>query len=91
MGVGVDEEEEEESFPHGFSYAINWFGLWCLMPLLEFELTNLVVIGTDCTCSCKSKSNYHTIMTTTAPLCHWVSIISTIILTNIIQFNEYKA
>ena len=28
-----------------------------------FELTTLVVIGTDCTCSCKS--NYH--MTTTAP------------------------
>jgi hypothetical protein len=31
-----------------------------------FELTTLVVIGTDCTCSCKSK--YHTIMATTAPL-----------------------
>jgi hypothetical protein len=30
-----------------------------------FELTTLVVIGTDCTGSCKS--NYHTIMTTTAP------------------------
>ena len=30
-----------------------------------FELTTLVVIGTDCTCSCKS--NYHTIKTTTAP------------------------
>jgi hypothetical protein len=31
----------------------------------EFELTTLVVIGTDCTCSCKS--NYHTITTTTTP------------------------
>jgi len=31
-----------------------------------FELTTLVVIGTDCTDSCKS--NYHTIMTTTAPV-----------------------
>jgi hypothetical protein len=31
----------------------------------EFKLTTLVVIGTDCTCSCKS--NYHTIMTMTAP------------------------
>ena len=30
-----------------------------------FELTTLVVIGTDCTCSCKS--NYHAIMTTASP------------------------
>jgi hypothetical protein len=35
-------------------------------PLTEFELTTLVVIGTDCTGSCKS--NYHTLMTTTAPI-----------------------
>ena len=32
------------------------------------ELTTLVVIGTDCIVSCKS--NYHRIMTTTAP-CFW--------------------
>ena len=32
---------------------------------VEFELTMLVVIGTDCTGSCKS--NYHTITATTAP------------------------
>jgi hypothetical protein len=31
-----------------------------------FELTTLVVIATDCICSCKS--NYHTITTTAAPL-----------------------
>jgi len=31
-----------------------------------FELTTLVVIGTDYTGSCKS--NYHTITTTTAPM-----------------------
>ena len=31
-----------------------------------FKLTTLVVIGTDCTGSCKS--NYHLIMTTTAPV-----------------------
>jgi len=32
---------------------------------MEFELTTLLVIGTDCTASCKS--NYHTITTTMAP------------------------
>jgi hypothetical protein len=36
-------------------YILLWTG---------FELTTLVVIGTDCTDSCKS--NYHTIMTMTA-------------------------
>ena len=41
---------------------------------MGFELTTLVVIGTDCTGSCISNyhssciSNYHTIMTTTAPV-----------------------
>jgi hypothetical protein len=57
----------------------NIFGNWkrCLCPpsrfnkmsLLQleirFELTTLVVIGTDCTGSCKS--NYHRITTTAAP------------------------
>ena len=37
-------------------YTSKWVG---------FELKTLVVIGTDCTGSCKS--NYHTITTTTAP------------------------
>jgi len=32
---------------------------------MGLELTTLVVIETDCTCSCKS--NYNTIMTTTIP------------------------
>ena len=31
----------------------------------RFELTTLVVIGSDCTGSCKS--NYHAVTTTTAP------------------------
>jgi len=31
-----------------------------------FDITTLVVMGTDCTASCKS--NYHTITTTTAPM-----------------------
>jgi hypothetical protein len=35
-------------------------------PERELELTMLLVIGTDCIGSCTS--NYHTIMTTTAPL-----------------------
>ena len=34
-------------------------------PWSRFELTTLVVIGTDCICSCKS--NYHTITATTVP------------------------
>ena len=33
----------------------------------RFELTILVVIGTGCICSSIYKSNYHTIMITTAP------------------------
>ena len=35
-------------------------------PWAGFKLTILVMIGTDCTASCKF--NYHTIMTTTAPV-----------------------
>ena len=35
--------------------------------LVGFESTTLVVIGTDCTGSCKS--NYHTITTKTVPYC----------------------
>jgi hypothetical protein len=34
-------------------------------PWAAFELTTLVAIDTDCTCNCKS--NYHTIISTTAP------------------------
>jgi hypothetical protein len=35
------------------------------LAMSGFELTTLVVIGTDCTGSCKL--NYHSITTTTAP------------------------
>ena len=40
----------------------------------DFELTTLVVMGTDCTGSCKS--NYHMIMATTAPYTNewWLDI-----------------
>jgi hypothetical protein len=45
------------------------FIAWCCieytLPRERFELTELVVIGTDCIGSCKS--NHHTITTTTAP------------------------
>jgi hypothetical protein len=37
------------------------------------QLTTLVVIGNDCTGSCKS--NYHTITTTTAPYFKWNNIL----------------
>ena len=40
--------------------------LTCRKSIMGFELTNLVVIGTDCTGS--YKSNYHTITTTVASL-----------------------
>ena len=48
-------------------YTSQWVG---------FELTTLVVIGTDCTDSCKS--NYHTKTTTTAPKYNIIIIIQTI-------------
>ena len=39
------------------------------LTLIEIELTTSVVISTDCIGSCKS--NYHTIMATTAPSSIW--------------------
>ena len=42
-------------------------------PWAGFELTSLVVMGTDCTGSCKS--NYHTITTMMAPKLIWTSFI----------------
>ena len=36
-------------------------------PWAEFELTTLVVIGTDCICAFSCKFNYHAIKTTAAP------------------------
>ena len=45
-------------------YHIMWYRV--RLDWVGIELTNLVVIDTDCTGSCKS--NYHTITITTAPL-----------------------
>ena len=44
---------------------------WVHLAWTRFDLTALVVIGTDCTCSCKS--NYHMIKTTITmvPATHW--------------------
>jgi hypothetical protein len=47
-----------------YTYLI-FFLFWILLPWAGFELTTLVVIGTECTGNCKSK--YHTIRTTTPP------------------------
>ena len=44
----------------GLYYCIEYTSPWA-----RFEFATLVVIGTDCTVSCKSK--YHTITTTTPP------------------------
>jgi ABC-type microcin C transport system permease subunit YejB len=42
---------------------------WVQLAMSEFELTTLVVMSTDCTCSCICKSNYLMITTTTPPGC----------------------
>ena len=55
--TGVPGENHRPAVSHWHTeYTSPWAGL---------ESTTIVVIGTDCTCSCKS--NYHTITTTTAP------------------------
>ena len=50
----------------------NFITYWCIeymLPWTGFELTTLVVIGTNCTGSCKS--NYHTITIRTVPSECW--------------------
>jgi len=54
----------EETCCKSLTDFITWCCIEYTSPWTEFELRTLVVIGTDCTCSCKS--NYHTISTTTA-------------------------
>jgi hypothetical protein len=59
------------TFNHHRKSLTNFTTLCCIeytLPWTGFELTILLVIVTDCTCSCKSI--YHTIMTTTPPPPH---------------------
>jgi uncharacterized membrane protein len=56
-----------ENHRHFSKWVTNFITLCCIehtSPWAEFELSTLVMMGTDCTGSCKS--NYHTITTTTA-------------------------
>jgi hypothetical protein len=65
--TGVPVENLRPVASHWQTYHIMFFHFCCIeytSPRAGFELTTLVVIGTDSTGSCKS--NYHTIMTTTA-------------------------
>ena len=60
--------EPRENHQPVASHEQTWSHKVCIertSPWTGFELITLVVIGTDCTGSCKS--NYHTIMTTTTP------------------------
>jgi hypothetical protein len=62
----------EETGVHRKKSLTNFITYCCVeytSPWMGFELTTLVVIGTDCTGSCKS--NYHTITTMTAPNTEW--------------------
>jgi hypothetical protein len=56
-------------------------------PWVGFKFTRLVVIGTDCTGSCKS--NYHTITTTTASLIISKSAIKSFVMQSISNIRKY--
>ena len=63
--------EYQEKTTHLSQVTDKLYHICCIKytsPWTGFKLTTLVDIGTDCTGSCKS--NYHTIMTMTAPERH---------------------
>jgi hypothetical protein len=60
----VPGENHRSAVSHWQTYHMILY--WAHLAWAGVELTTLVVIGTDCTGSCKS--NYHTITTTKAPL-----------------------
>jgi len=62
--TGVPGENHHLSQVNDKLYHLKLYGVH--FAWVGFELTTLVVIGTDCTGSCKS--NYHTITTTTTPI-----------------------
>jgi len=65
---GVPRENHQPVTSHWQSWSRHIMLYWVNLAWTRFELTMLVVIGTDCTGSCKS--NYHTIMTMMAPICY---------------------
>jgi hypothetical protein len=68
---------EKSRFYAKKSYFFKFMGLWirpCTSPWTGFEITTLVVIGTDWTGSCSCKTNYHTITTDDDSLCYiWLT------------------
>jgi hypothetical protein len=61
--IGVPGENHRPVTSNWQTLSHNVVHVVCTSPWKGFQLTTLVVIGTDCTDSCKS--NYHTFMTTT--------------------------
>ena len=64
------------------SFCVEYTSPWAI-----FYLTTFLIIGTDCTGSCKS--NYHTIMTTMAPYNNYLPCIC-VYLTSICHLFHYK-
>jgi hypothetical protein len=62
--TGVPGENHQPATSHWQLYHVKLYRIH--LTWTGLELITLVVIGTDCTGSCKS--NYHTITTTTAPI-----------------------
>ena len=66
--IGRGNQRKQPTFGKSLTNFITWYCFEHSSTWTVFELTTLTMIGTDYTGSCKS--NYHTIMTTTAS-CTW--------------------